>query len=111
MAAYLHHHFNTSGDTEIKRTFCLAKPGSITKTTPSIVSEVSAMLVDTTTFLPTAPFDRRAGGGSKMRCWRLGGRDEYRGMHFISPTSGPRLSISLAIRLHASSISYGEEIT
>ena len=31
-------------------TFCLAKPGSITNTTPSMVREVSAMLVDTTTW-------------------------------------------------------------
>lgn len=30
-------------------TFCLANPGSITNTTPSMVSDVSAMFVDTTT--------------------------------------------------------------
>ena len=30
-------------------TFCLEKPGSITNTTPSMVREVSAILVDTTT--------------------------------------------------------------
>lgn len=32
-------------------TFCFANPGSITNTTPSIVKDVSAMLVDTTTCL------------------------------------------------------------
>ena len=37
-------------------TFCLEKPGSITKTTPSIVSEVSAIFVATTTLRPMAPF-------------------------------------------------------
>lgn len=31
-------------------TFCLANPGSMTNTTPSIVREVSAMFVDTTTW-------------------------------------------------------------
>lgn len=30
-------------------TFCLANPGSITNTTPSMVRDVSAMFVDTTT--------------------------------------------------------------
>ena len=39
-------------------TFWLAKPGSITNTTPSIVNEVSAILVATTTFLPMAPLGR-----------------------------------------------------
>lgn len=34
---------------KIVLTFCFAKPGSITNTTPSIVNDVSAMLVDTTT--------------------------------------------------------------
>lgn len=32
-----------------KLTFCLANPGSITNTTPSMVRDVSAMFVDTTT--------------------------------------------------------------
>lgn len=49
-------------------TFCLAKPGSITKTTPSIVRDVSAIFVDTTTFLPIAPFGLFGGGGSKIFC-------------------------------------------
>jgi hypothetical protein len=41
--------------------FCLQKPGSITYTMPSMVSDVSAMLVASTTL--RAP----AGVGSKMR--------------------------------------------
>jgi len=57
-------------------TFCLAKPGSITNTTPSIVREVSAILVETTTFLPMAPFGLLGGGGSKILCCRFGGRVE-----------------------------------
>lgn len=36
-------------ENEIVFTFCFAKPGSITNTTPSIVNDVSAILVDTTT--------------------------------------------------------------
>lgn len=36
-------------------TFCLANPGSITNTIPSIVNDVSAMLVETTIFLPGGP--------------------------------------------------------
>lgn len=35
---------------EGKLTFCLANPGSITNTTPSMVRDVSAMFVDTTTY-------------------------------------------------------------
>ncbi len=53
-------------------TFCLEKPGSIIKTTPSIVNDVSAMLVDTTIFRPIAPFGLFGGAGSKIRCCRLG---------------------------------------
>lgn len=87
-------------------TFCFANPGSITNTTPSIVREVSAIFVDTTTFRPMAPLGLLGGAGSKIRCWRFGGSVEYRGMHFSSPTSGPRLSISLFILLQASSISW-----
>lgn len=68
--------------------------------------DVSAMLVDTTTFLPIAPFGLFGGAGSKIRCCKLGGKVEYNGMHFKSPTSGPKPSISRFIRLHASSISY-----
>jgi len=78
----------------------------MTNTTPSIVRDVSAIFVETTTFRPIAPFGRFGGAGSKILCCRFGGNVEYRGMHFISPTSGPRLSTSLCILLHASSISY-----
>lgn len=89
----------------IKLTFCFANPGSITKTTPSIVREVSAMFVDTTTFRPIAPLDLFGGAGSKILCCKLGGSVEYSGIHFSSPTSGPKLSISRLILLQASSIS------
>ena len=58
-------------------TFCFEKPGSMTYTMPSIVSEVSAMLVDTTTLRPGGPSGRRgAGASSKMRCCCRGGREE-----------------------------------
>ena len=57
-------------------TFCFENPGSITNTTPSMVSEVSAMLVERTTFLPIAPFAFLEGGGSKILCCRFGGSDE-----------------------------------
>jgi hypothetical protein len=50
--------------------FSLEKPESITKTTPSIVNDVSAMLVDTTIFRPIAPFGLFGGAGSKIRCCR-----------------------------------------
>ena len=76
-------------------TFCFAKPGSMTNTTPSIVREVSAIFVETTHFLPTAPFGLFGGAGSKILCCRFGGRVEYRGIVFISPTSGPKFSTSL----------------
>ncbi len=42
-------------------TFCLANPGSITYTMPSMVKEVSAMLVDTTILRPAMPFFPGAG--------------------------------------------------
>ena len=32
-----------------------------------------------------APLAFLLGGGSKILCWRFGGRVEYRGIHFISP--------------------------
>ena len=70
-----------------------------------MVREVSAMLVETATFLPMAPFGLFGGGDSKILCWRLGGNVEYSGMHLRSPTSGPRFSTSRWIRLQASSIS------
>uniref|UniRef100_A0A915KH93 Uncharacterized protein n=1 Tax=Romanomermis culicivorax TaxID=13658 RepID=A0A915KH93_ROMCU len=84
------------------------KMRSITKTTPSIVSDVSAILVETTHLRPIAPLDFLAGAGSKMRCCKLGGKVEYSGMHRRSPISEPKLSISFLIRLQASSISCGK---
>lgn len=83
----------------------MAKPGSITNTTPSIVKDVSAMFVDTTTLRPIAPLGLFGGAASKILCCKFGGRVEYNGIHFNSPTSGPRLSISFFILLQASSIS------
>ena len=56
---------DTSRDSTLMRglyTFCLAKPGSITYTIPSMVSEVSAMLVDTTILRPAVPPGVFAGG-------------------------------------------------
>lgn len=61
------------------------------------------------TFLPMAPFGLLGGGGSKILCCCCGGNVEYRGMILISPTSWPRSSISLLIRLQASSISWNTE--
>lgn len=77
----------------------------MTNTTPSIVKEVSAMFVETTTLRPTAPLGLLGGAGSKILCCKFGGRVEYNGIHFSSPTSGPKLSISFFILLQASSIS------
>jgi len=57
-------------------TFCLANPGSITKTTPSMVKDVSAMFVETTTLRPIAPLGLLGGAGSKILCCRLGGSVE-----------------------------------
>ena len=59
----------------------------------------------TLTLRPTAPLAFLLGGASKILCWRLGGRVEYSGIHFRSPTSGPKFSISRFSLLHASSIS------
>lgn len=68
-------------------TFCLAKPGSITYTIPSMVRDVSAMLVDTTIFRPAGPPGRVGGGaGSKISCCCFGGRVEYSGNTLIGPT-------------------------
>lgn len=103
-----HHMLLSTFFKHILPTFCLAKPGSITYTTPSMVSDVSAIFVDTTHLRPIAPLGLLGGGGSNILCCRLGGKVEYRGIHFISPTSGPRLSTSLWILLQASSISYRE---
>lgn len=57
-------------------TFCLAKPGSMTNTTPSMVKDVSAIFVETTTLRPTAPFGLLGGAGSKILCCKFGGRVE-----------------------------------
>lgn len=85
------------------KTFCLLKPGSITNTTPSIVSEVSAIFVETITFRPTFP-SFVGGLGPNIRCCWAGGRVEYRGMHSRSPRSVLFLA-SFSIFLQASSIS------
>jgi hypothetical protein len=48
----------TSSDSTLIRglyTFCLLNPGSTTYTIPSIVKDVSAILVDTTTLRPGGP--------------------------------------------------------
>ena len=63
------------------------------------------MFVDMTTLRPIAPLALTGGADSKIRCCRLGGNVEYSGMHFMSPTSGPKFSVSRFNRLHASSIS------
>ena len=49
-------------------TFCLAKPGSTTYTTPSMVNEVSAMFVEMTHLRPST-------GSNTSRCF-CGGSDE-----------------------------------
>jgi hypothetical protein len=56
--------------------FYLANPGSTTYTIPSIVSEVSAMLVATTHFLPGIPLLFLGGAGSNILYYWAGGRDE-----------------------------------
>eukprot|EP00438_Fugacium_kawagutii_P026864 Skav221160 [mRNA] locus=scaffold85:148155:154619:+ [translate_table: standard] len=72
-------------------TFCFAKPGSTTYTMPSMVMEVSAMFVATTTFLPgAAPGNLGPGAGSKIFCCSWGGNEEYNGTATSSPFSGKR---------------------
>lgn len=74
---------DTSSDSTRMRglyTFCLANPGSMTYTMPSMVSDVSAMLVETMILRPAGPPGRSGGGAcSKMRCCCWGGRVEYNG--------------------------------
>jgi hypothetical protein len=41
-----------------------------------MVREVSAILVDMMIFLPVSPFLFLEGGGSKIRCYKWGGRVE-----------------------------------
>jgi hypothetical protein len=48
----------------------------MTKTTPSIVNDVSAIFVEITTFRPTAPLGLFGGAGSNIRCCKLGGNVE-----------------------------------
>ena len=55
-------------------TFCLQNPVSMTKTIPFIVTEVSAMLVETTTFLVLSP------AGAKANCCWAGGKEEKSGI-------------------------------
>mmetsp|Transcript_59602 Transcript_59602/g.124513 ORF Transcript_59602/g.124513 Transcript_59602/m.124513 type:complete len:208 (-) Transcript_59602:1012-1635(-) len=88
-------------------TFCLLKPGSTTYTMPSIVSDVSAMLVDTTTLRPGGPpLTRGSGAGSKTFCCSAGGSAEYSGTHTTGPTSVSFWPLSsISILLHACSIS------
>lgn len=45
----MYHNTQKQSTTSCLPTFCLANPGSMTNTTPSIVNEVSAMFVETTT--------------------------------------------------------------
>ena len=59
-------------------TFCLLNPESTTYTTPSIVNDVSAILVEITIFRPGFPF-LASGADSKIRCCFFGGNDEYNG--------------------------------
>jgi hypothetical protein len=64
-------------DTQLSLTFCFENPGSTTYTIPSMVREVSAMLVLTTSFRPVTPPGYLAGGASlNISCCCLGGRDE-----------------------------------
>ncbi len=46
------------------------------------------------TLRPTAPLAFLLGGGSKIRCCRLGGRVEYSGIHFMSPANWTRINYS-----------------
>ena len=61
-------------------TFCLERPGSTTYTIPSMVSDVSAILVAMTTFLPGIPFLFLGGAWSKILFYYAGGNVEYSGM-------------------------------
>jgi hypothetical protein len=62
---------DTSRDSTLIRglyTFCLAKPGSITYTMPSMVRDVSAMLVEIIIFRPAIPPSRAGGGACVCMC-------------------------------------------
>ncbi len=60
--------------------------GNTTYTIPSIVIEVSAILVDMTIFLPGIPFLFLGGALSNIFYCIYGGKDEYKGTTKISPT-------------------------
>ena len=64
--------------------FLFRKPRSTTYTIPSIVKDVSAMFVDTTTFLPgIPPTDKASGASSKFLL--LTRHNEYNGTTFTAP--------------------------
>jgi hypothetical protein len=86
-------------------TFYFEKPGSITYTIPSIVKEVSAILVETTIFLPGNPFLFEGGGASKILYCKCIGKVEYNGITFNGGASSPNLLTSSLIFLQAVSIS------
>jgi len=70
-------------------TFCFENPGSITYTIPSIVIDVSAILVATIHLRPAIPFLFLGGGYSNIFYYYLGGNDEYNGIIFKFPTLSP----------------------
>lgn len=57
-------------------TFYFANPGSMTYVIPSIVKDVSAMLVAITILRPGTPFLLGGGGGSNIFYYKLGGSVE-----------------------------------
>ena len=62
------------------------------------------------TFRPTAPLAFLLGGGSKIRCCRLGGRVEYSGIHFISPAQGNCFSFIIINYSKISMLSYRQGV-
>lgn len=56
----------TAHGSPLTQTFCFENPGSITKTTPSIVSDVSAIFVETTHLRPAIYARRRQQGAPKI---------------------------------------------
>lgn len=82
-------------------TFYLENPGSTTYTIPSIVKEVSAILVAIIIFLPGIPFLFLGGGLSKILYCILGGKEEYKGIILTSPHSSFYFSISFFMFLQA----------
>lgn len=73
--------------------FCLANFGLITNIILLMVSEVFVMFVDIIIFLFIVSLVLVVGVGLKIRCWRLGGRVEYRGIYFMFFIFGFRLLI------------------